>query len=254
MATNGAVQLNLEDMVSKPTWKEILLDLISTKEIDPWNVDIIAIADGFLKRAREIHKLDLHLPANVILATSILLRYKSDYLKIIEEQPVQEVLVPEYEDNELIEPLEGLALVSRIPPKRQITLDELMQEMERIIKYDTTERVIKPRGAIGDIINLKLQGMDIEKKMEEVYGKIKTHADEHGWTVFSKVADKQDKVEHIYTLLSVLHLTQKEMIDIKQDEIFGEILIQVLDGRGKNVKVRGDDNEEENEGSSDLLN
>lgn len=228
MATESAV-LNIEVMVAKPTWKEILLDLIHSGQVDPWNVDIVAIADGFLKKAKEMQELDLHLPANVILASSILLRYKSDYLKIIEEQPVQEVLVPEYDNHEVIEPLESLEMVSRIPPKRQITLDELMEEMEKIIKYDTTERVIKPRGAIVDIINLKLQGIDIEKKMEEVFARIKEHSDEEGWSVFSKVAQDGSAIEKIYTLLSVLHLTQKQLVDLKQDEVFGEIFIYLLD-------------------------
>ena len=37
-----------------------------------------------------------------------------------------------------------------------------------------------------------------------------------------------DKIEIIYTLVSILHLTQKQTIDIKQDEIFGDIFIYLL--------------------------
>ena len=76
----------LETMVSKPTWKEILLDLISTNSIDPWNIDLVTLADAFIKRVREMERMDFMMQANVILAASILLKYKSNYLRMLSYQ------------------------------------------------------------------------------------------------------------------------------------------------------------------------
>ena len=217
---------NLDKIISKPTWKEILFELIATKRLDPWNVDIVAIADGFLKKIKEMEKVELLVPANIILAASILLRYKSDYIKF--EPPQPEVLLVSEEDR-TFEEMPLLELSNRIPPKRQITLEELIGEMERVITYDTTERIIKPRGAIDQIINITIKDFDIDKKMDEVLTKLKETTDSEGWTLFSRILTKQERLEMIYCLLSVLHLVQKERVDIKQDELFGDIFIRVID-------------------------
>ena len=223
MHSHATQVFSLESIVSKPTWKEILLELIDTKRLDPWNVNIVQIADDYMKKIREMEKISLVIPANIILAASILLSYKSEYLRF--EDPVQ-VIVPLDDNN--FEETPQLELSARIPPKRQITLEELIQEMERIIKYETVERVIKHRGGIEEFINLPLRDVDIEKKMDEILTKIKNSVDDQGWTLFSRVIDKKEKIEIIYTLVSLLHLTQKQTIDIKQDEIFGDIFIFLL--------------------------
>ena len=129
---------SLESIVSKPTWKEILLELIDTKRLEPWKIDIVQIADNYMKKIREMEKISLVIPANIILAASILLRYKSEYLRF--EEPVQ-VIVP-LEEGAEFEEMPQLELSARIPPKRQITLDELIQEMEKIIRVSKPDMKI----------------------------------------------------------------------------------------------------------------
>lgn len=225
-------QFDIHSMVEKPTWKQMLLELIDQNKIDPWDVDIALIADGFMKKIKEMKKLDLAVQANVILAAAILLKYKSNYLKNItmeqstlDEYPVEE---PDFFNAET-EELPQLTLVSRIPPKRQITLDELMGEMERVIKYENTEREVIPRGAIEEIIDFEITEEDIEKKMDEVLLSIKENTDEAGWSLFSTIIKRKSSIEIIYTLLSLLHLSQMKMIKLKQDKIFGEIFIYLLE-------------------------
>ena len=224
--SSHAQAFNLESIVAKPTWKEILLGLIDSKELDPWNVDIVAISDAYIKKIKEMEKLSLVMPANIILAASILLRYKSEYIRFI--GPAQEVIVPLAGDENSILDIPQLELNARIPPKRQITLDELIQEMEKIIKYENAERVVKRRGGIEDIVNITFREFDIEKKMGETLEKIKAGIDSEGWTIFSGIINKNERADVLYTLMALLHLTQKQMIDIKQDELFGEIFICLL--------------------------
>lgn len=215
---------HLESMVSKPTWKQILLDLILSDDLDPWNIDIISISNAFLKKVKEMEKLDLMIPANIILASAILLRYKSAYLKLYE--PVVEVEEVNAEET-VFEQIPDLEMSSRIPPKRQITLDELVNEMEKVIKYDTNERKVKIKGGIQEIVNLRLSDSDIEKRMSEIFNKIRENVDNEGWITFSKISSGSTSVEKIYVLLSLLHLTQKQVVEIKQDELFGEIFIHL---------------------------
>lgn len=222
MATQG--QLDIESMVAKPTWKQILMDLILTERIDPWNIDICTISDRFLAKVREMKKVDLLVPANVILAASILLRYKSGFLRLYDPQPMQETLpMEEYVPEEMPQ----LVISSRIPPKRQISLEELTQEIERVIKYENNVYVPKHKGGIEEVINFTLTQEDIEKKMDDVYEKIKQNVDETGWVLFSNIIKNYETRDVVYALLSVLHLTQKEIVDIKQDELFGELFIHL---------------------------
>ena len=219
---------HLEDMVSKPTWKELLLELISSNKIDPWNLDLIQLSDAFLKKMKDFEKMDFVMPANVILAASLLLKYKSNYLKFLNYQSELPEFIEEIPADGAPEYLAELTFSSRIPPKRQITIDELLGEMERIIKYDTTERVIIPKGSISETIDLELPERDIEKDIELVFGKIKEATDSEGWSLFSGLTKGNDLRETVYSLLCVLYLVQRGSIDLRQDKIFGEVFIRLL--------------------------
>ncbi len=235
-------QFDIHSMVEKPTWKQMLLELIDQNKIDPWDVDIALIADGFLKKVKEMEKLDFAVQANIILAAAILLKYKSEYLKYITME--EQTTLDEYpvEEAELFggnpDELPQLSLVSRIPPKRQITLDELMGEMEKVIKYDDTEREVIPRGAIEEVIDFEITEEDIEKKMDDVLFRIKNNTDDTGWSLFSRVIPERSNIEIIYTLISLLHLSQMKMIKIKQDKVFGEIFIYLLEPLEKETEEK----------------
>ncbi|MFH0736965.1 MAG: hypothetical protein V1827_00210 [Candidatus Micrarchaeota archaeon] len=222
---------SFETMVSKPTWKDILLDLIASNRVDPWNIDIVSLADAFIKRVREMEKMDFVLQANVILAASILLKYKSECLKALSYQSE----LPEYGEGETLQPtieeIPSLTLSSRIPPRRQVTLEELIGEMERIIKYDDADRIRVPRGSITEIVDLDLGEHDIGKDMVRVLDLVKQNADPQGWALFSRLVEGKDMREKVYTLLLLLHLVCDGELDIRQDEMFGEVFL-FLENKG----------------------
>ncbi|MFH1520761.1 MAG: hypothetical protein ABID61_03890 [Candidatus Micrarchaeota archaeon] len=217
-----------ESMVSKPTWKDILLDSISSNSIDPWNIDLLALSDAFIKKVRDMERMDFVLQANVILAASILLKYKSNYLKIFNYQTEITEFVPEETDHIAISEIPALAFASRIPPKRQITLDELIGEMEKILKYDNVERVHIPRGAIVETIDMELSEHDIERDMDLLLTDIHSNTDGEGWSLFSRITNGADPRQTIYSLVCLLHLVQFGHVDIRQDKLYGEIFIQSL--------------------------
>jgi segregation and condensation protein A len=219
-----------ESMVSKPTWKDVLLEAISSNSIDPWNIDILDLSDAFIKKVREMENMDFVVQANVILAASILLKYKSNYLKMLSFQSEITEFTPEGEplDHAMISEIPNLTLSSRIPPKRQVTLEELMGEMERIIKYDEVERIHIPRGAIIETVDMVLSERDIEKDMELLLTDIKSNTDSEGWSLFSKVTRNTTPNQLIYSLICLLHLVQMRKIDLRQDELYGEVFIYLI--------------------------
>jgi segregation and condensation protein A len=220
---------HLESMVSKPTWKDILLDLISSNRVDPWNIDLVDLSDAFILKVREMESMDFVIQANVILAASILLKYKSDYLRFLSYQSELDQFPAVDEDPEPVGEIPQLTLSSRIPPRRQITIDELIGEMEKLIKYENVERVRVPRGSIVDTIDLELTEHDIENDLGRVLDSIRTNTDQEGWSLFSKVVKDCDVRETVYTLLCLLYLVQDGRVDLKQDKMFGEIFIHLAE-------------------------
>jgi len=200
--------------------------------VDPWNIDLVLLADGFMRKVKEMERMDFVVQANVILAASILLKYKSDYLKALSVQTE----IPEFAqegDPAFAEPeaLPQLTLSSRIPPKRQITIDELVSEMERIIKYDEVERIHIPRGGILETVDMDLGERNIEQDLALTLAKVRENTDSEGWSLFSRLISGKDMRDTVYTLLCVLHLVQHGSLDLKQDKMFGEIFI-FLPSRG----------------------
>lgn len=49
--------LDIEKIVEKPTWRTVLVELITTKKLDPWDVDIIALTEGFLEKIKEMQRI-----------------------------------------------------------------------------------------------------------------------------------------------------------------------------------------------------
>ena len=68
---------NLISLIDVPEWKSILLDLVSSEKMDPWNIDIVELSEKYLQKINSMELMDLRVPANAILASSILLRAKS---------------------------------------------------------------------------------------------------------------------------------------------------------------------------------
>lgn len=222
---------HLKTMVAQPTWKDILLDLISSNRLDPWNIDLMGLADAFISHVRKMESMDFVIQANVILAASILLKHKSNYLKMLSYQselpgflPGEEVL-QETDGIRGVEELPQLTLSSRIPPKRQVTLDELVSEIERVMKHEDVERVRIPRGSIVETVDLELHDHDIERDMEQILHKVRENTDSEGWSLFSRITEGSNLREVVYTLMCLLHLVQMDAVDIRQDEMFGEIFI-----------------------------
>jgi len=219
------MDLPLASIVRKPSWKQLLIDLVVTEKLDPWDIDIVKVAEGFTKMVGEMKQLDFHIPANIILASAILLKYKSNALKIYDEPELIEEDVPlEVVDEGEIPPLQ---LKARIPPQVPITLNELISEMEKVIRYDDGERVKKIRIVPRKIIDIELPEYDIEKEMEKLYSKMKTEMDTESLVLFSTLTRDKTPKEVILTLSPLLHLAQEKAIGLKQDEFWGEIFIKV---------------------------
>ncbi len=72
---------DLVSLVEVPEWKAILLDLVRSEKMDPWNIDIVDLSRKYLERIRGMNEDNLYVPANALLACAILLNMKADVLR-----------------------------------------------------------------------------------------------------------------------------------------------------------------------------
>jgi segregation and condensation protein A len=224
----------LEKIVEYPTWREMLIDLVAQNKLDPWNIDIVLITSNYLEKIRKMEMLDLRVPANLILAAAILIRFKSDALRFEEEEqvPTEETYVPQEEGGEP-EVIPMLELKTRIPPKRMVTLDELLLAMEKVFEEQRKREERAAKIDIPQVMNIALPEVDIEQKMEEVFARIKETADAEGLTTFSGILKAKEPFEIISTLLPLLHLAQGRRVSIFQEKFFGEIFIRLREEKAK---------------------
>ena len=81
----GQKKLDLVSFVNYDTWKELLIELVEKQQLDPWNIDITELVNSYINAVKALKVMDLRIPANIILAASILLRMKSSMLTFSNE-------------------------------------------------------------------------------------------------------------------------------------------------------------------------
>jgi len=201
--------------------------------MDPWNIDISEITEVFMSGIKTKQKLNLKISANVVLAASILLRYKSDAFNLHERQDKElegAVFIPD--EIYVQETIPTLSPQLRIT-KRKVTLDELISAVEDIItkeKNKSTRQRIKIEKFIPkSLLEIAMQSPEnFEKELKNVFDRIKSDSNGESLSMFSNIIKEKTTEGVLATLLPVLHLANKRVVSLWQEEVFGEIFINLL--------------------------
>jgi len=216
---------DLESFVKNATWRELLIDLVEKNRLDPWSIDIATIAEKYIETVRRMRFLDLSLPANIILAASILLRLKSNAIILFPEEDVAE----EYVQEQRITPeVPELVSRARLQPNRRVTLNELLVALDEAMRI-VEKREYKARFD-SQPVQLQIKDEDIDKKIEQVYSLISREADGHQMATFSALSKGFKGMESILLdlFIPLLFLEHKSRVLLIQESFFGEILVKCL--------------------------
>ncbi|MEM0143115.1 MAG: ScpA family protein [Candidatus Micrarchaeaceae archaeon] len=216
---------DLEKLVENATWRDLLITLVSSKKLDPWDIDIAAIVQGYIEIIKTMKILELRIPANIILAAAVLLRLKSEFIIPVSETSIEEVIEP---SQKIVPPtITDLIWKPRIQPPKRITLQELMDALENAMKNEEKKKFYAE--PIIERIEKMVNANDIDKKINEVYKKIITSADKLGYIDFYVLSDGMNTLYEkiINFFIPVLYLVQKGMISIMQEEFFSSIIIRI---------------------------
>jgi len=225
--------LDLNELVRTATWREVLMELVESNSIDPWNIDIVKVVDSYIAVVRKMQVMDLHIPANIVLAASLLLRMKSETINIF---PVDESAYveegTELQAGRVLPEVPPLISKLRLQPKRKITLEELMNALGDAIKLnEKRERIVIER---TEPLSFAVDRDDIDEKMDRAYKLVKENVDREGMTTFGHLAKSFNSIENMLLGLFVplLFLAHNRQLTLTQDEFFKEIFVKLSDENG----------------------
>ncbi|WP_135819729.1 segregation and condensation protein A [Halostella litorea] len=240
---------------------ELLVQLAKDGEIDPWDIDIVAVTDKFLDRLDEV---DLRTSGRALFYASVLLRMKGDDL-LAEDEPEAEEPEPWEEPLDGGEapppghdPVEGLEreMERRLDRKHARgtpeTLDELVRELREAERetwwkesreYDTSD---SPAGFQRGTQTLDYRsGDDMRVDDEPTQGEVTSNTHEEDIetviedvraTLTEQYEAGRDEVlyaeiqsaggSRVKTFLALLFLSNRGQVRLQQDELFGDLWVQ----------------------------
>ncbi|MHC1605096.1 MAG: segregation/condensation protein A [Candidatus Methanofastidiosia archaeon] len=201
---------------------DMLMGLVISREIDPWNIDIVELTNKYLERIKKLQELDLRLSGKTILVASILLRMQSE--ELFKEKKEN---IPEEEEELDVEIMPILPPLRRISGK--ITLPQLMEALLQALEEADRKKNLKTRKRREEkqIIRIDEHRINIEKYVQKLYILIKESVEKTGIIKFFDLVPDKTPINIARTFLYVLYLETRGKIEIYQEELFGEIYIKL---------------------------
>ena len=125
----------LRKIIEKESWEEILYYIVSIENLDPWNLDLVKLAESFIKFLKRAKELDFRIPAKVIFIAVILLKLKVESLFEKEEEEKLENVVKQTESLEFDLSSINLEPPLKRLPKSQVTIDELIKALKKVLEF-----------------------------------------------------------------------------------------------------------------------
>lgn len=218
------MELNIEQILqSERAWEYVLLDIVKSEDLDPWDIDVVKLTETYLERIHKMKDLDLRIPARIILAASMLLKMQSDLLMPHEEEEALEealldfeLMGPAEEEDEDEGELSLLDLRIRRKPERKITLDDLVSTLSKSMEP-------KPPKLKTQQFVLDLPEVDVTQQIEMLYEQILSKKEKK--IPFSELTPSNSPDDVVDTLLPILYLANEHKIDLEQDTFFKDFYV-----------------------------
>ncbi len=216
------------------SWQAMIYDLINTEQLDPWDINLVLLSQKYLEKLQELEEANFFVSSKVLLAASLLLRIKSEILFEKHIKSIDEILFGKKQEKKQPEKLvleEGEIpdLIPRtpLPRYRRVTLDELMQALNKAINTENRRirREIGGKLALREsAIPLPKKRINIRDRMRKIYATIKTKLKGKTKISFTELAGKK-KGNRISVFLPLLYLDNQKKIWLEQEKIFTEVWI-----------------------------
>jgi len=226
-------------------------------EVDPWNIDVIEVADRFLEKLEKARKLDLRVSGRVLLYAAILIRMKAEILaeealRTTKPEP-EELEEPEFISDEIefelfdndfaawSEPYEpaidedlefvGDEIIETLmSPRKKVrrftTLKDLIYELKMAETVEKKRRRRRRRSADTSEATKKALETPHEENIEETIAMVEEELKRlfriKNMLYFSEIVRGKDIKEKVSYYLSILHLAFRRKLEINQEKIYEE--------------------------------
>jgi len=228
-----------------PSWKEIIYDLISSEQLDPWNIDIAVLCKSYLQKIHILEQDNFHISSKMLLTAALLLRIKSDILlnKYIRE--IDLVLFPKNDNiQKIIERIEidedeipVLSPKSPMPRFKKVTLQELIDALDNAIKTESrriNKEIAKKQAERMSHVDIpKFRRINIKERIRQFYAKVLTSFKNQKLEGAIKMPYSHftgnSKEEKIACFLPMLYLSNNQKIWLEQQDHYHEIYVYLYE-------------------------
>jgi len=209
----------------QPPWN-ILFELHRLQKIMPWDINISFLLASFLDEMEKRGEIDFRASGVALDSSTTIYLMKSKLLLELEEPPPPPKAPPDFLPPPLFLPLR-YELTSTTIHHLLTVLDEVLKG-EHLSPLEPRLEPVLPLPEFLPPLDLYL--MEIEERMEKLFGFLRRLATGGKIVVFSKVVAGVEKLEAVKTFIVLLFLAQKGKVSLWQEENFGELYITLLEG------------------------
>lgn len=234
---------------------DLLLYLVSRQKVDIGSIAISEIADQYLAEIERMRKVDLDVASDFLLVAATLLELKAASLIPDDEPPFAEdldELTPSQMRDMLVDNLivykqfknAAGALASRFEARSRMhvrpfgpdrSLLSLVPDYLKGTTVDDLGRLCAQCFARRDVFLLESE--HIARKvisLEERVGGIRDFVRSRKTTSFSELIAQgsSDPATVVVTFLALLELFKRRQVNLVQEELFGDILVKLVDEQG----------------------
>jgi len=219
----------------QPPWN-ILFELHRLQKIMPWDINISFLLTSFLEEMEKRGEIDFRASGVALDSSSTIYLMKSKLLLELEEPPPPPKAPHGFLPPPLFLPLRYELTSTTIHHLLEV-LDEVLKG-ERLAPLEPHLEPVLPPPEILPPLDLYL--VEIEERMEKLYGLLRRLATGGKIVVFSKVVAGVEKLEAVKTFIVLLFLAQRGKIGLWQEENFSELYVTLLggptvDGKGTGI-------------------
>jgi segregation and condensation protein A len=210
---------------------DMLVDLVLRDEMDPWDIDIVSLANRFLEEVRRMVKINLRLSGKTLLTSSLLLRMKSENLMPEENGHNGHNGHEDYgwDDGAYYEDasynIPSLPVPLRRRAERKVTLFELVEALQRALSEEMIRKNFPPKPRAKPKLIIKVDEETVREKILSLYDRLQELAKDREVIRFNELLSEQTRRHIIEVLLYLLYLDSQGKLIIWQKELFGEVFI-----------------------------
>lgn len=231
------------------TWQNMIFDAVKKEEMNPWDVDITALAKRFLEMIRQLKEMDFKISGKIILAAAILLRLKSNKLLTDDLGELDRLIAMSEESGEefyeeleerflekgrIITDQEKFKLIPRTPQprKRKVSVYDLVEALQQAL--DVRKRRLKKHIDLDhtDVV-IPEKKHDITDLIGHIYEQVLHYFMSKNLQkmTFSQLVPSDSREDKIYTFIPLLHLTHQQKVSLQQEYHLADIDIYVPGGK-----------------------